>query len=209
MLKALITAVVCAPLLAGCIAVNIEGEVAEDLFAEAMEEHDEEWEERQRDDGDREEIVERHLHGLRLAVKAWGETDRHDLAERTEMALHAFELELEGREDPEAREIMKAAPGEEDQLELLRGAARLYGEWDMPDRQHVCAEAAEWLEHGRERDDHHDPRQHGEQGERRINALANALEREILSRRELEQRLREIEERMEGIEESLLDLRNR
>ena len=47
----------------------------------------------------------------RVAVEVFIDINREDLAHQMEYALHSQALALEGRNDEEAREVMKAAPG--------------------------------------------------------------------------------------------------
>ena len=72
--------------------------------------------------------VRRRLAVMRTAVDVLVDEGDEHLAERVERAMHARELILEGRDDPEAMEIRESAPDRGELAELLAHAARLHEE---------------------------------------------------------------------------------
>jgi len=95
------------------------------------------------EENDEIKTVRRRLKVMRTAVDAFLEADRHDAAGLVEHAMHARELSIEGRRDAEANRIREAAPNRAQLAEALGGAARLYREWNMPDRAEALVDLAE------------------------------------------------------------------
>lgn len=89
---------------------------------------------------------------VRYAVEGLVDADRHDAADLLERALHARELELQGRRDEEAMHIRENAPGREDVIELLSLAARELHRQGRGERAAAVAELTEQLRRPRETD---------------------------------------------------------
>lgn len=95
-----------------------------------------------RQDGERRE-ARRRLAVMRYAVDVLIEVDRHDSADLVERAMHALELALEGRTDPEAVEIRRSAPDAEVMVELLAWASSLHAERGRGEKAQVLRDLAE------------------------------------------------------------------
>ena len=76
----------------------------------------------------------RHLELMRHAHHALERAHRPDAADIIRRAIRAREVTLEGRRDEEANHIRAAAPGREDQAELLHLASRVLREMDEGER---------------------------------------------------------------------------
>ncbi|MCH7961035.1 MAG: hypothetical protein IIC49_01740, partial [Planctomycetes bacterium] len=89
---------------------------------------------------------------VRYAVEGLVDADRHDAADLLERALHARELEFQGRRDEEAMHIRENAPGREDVIELLSLAARELHRQGRGERADAVVELTKQLRHPRETD---------------------------------------------------------
>lgn len=96
-----------------------------------------------REENDEIRTVRSRLKVMRTAVDAFVKVNRHDAAELVEYAMHARELAIEGRRDEEANRIREKAPNRGQLAEALGAAAKLYREWDMPDRAEALADLSE------------------------------------------------------------------
>lgn len=100
---------------------------------------------------------------MRYAVKAYLEVDRHDAADRVERAMHAREMDLEERRDPEANRIREGRPSTGEQVELFVHAANLWDEWGHETKARELRGLAERLQEGelgaheRHREEAHGP----------------------------------------------------
>ncbi len=222
MRKTLIVAALTASLLGGCATdgqaqqaelerAHIELVQAQDEAARAREDA-----QQSREEAEQARIAAREAHPeirearrqlkvMRYAVEAWVDADRHDLAAAMERAMHAMELRIAGRRDPEAMEIYEASPGREDKVELLAGASRHLREKGRVERAEATGELAELMMRKRGR---------GEGGrddasEDRLRRVANLAEKSMHRAELVEERVRELEERLEGIEELLMELKTR
>jgi len=74
-------------------------------------------------------MARKHLEIMRIAMHGLLEAEKRDLAHRLEQAIHALELRLEGRRDPEALKVYEGAPNREQQIELLFHAAKMWDEF--------------------------------------------------------------------------------
>lgn len=187
---------------------------------------------RRRARGDEERrFLEEQTEVLRLAMRALIEGERHDAAHLVELAIHARELQLAGRQDPEAREIRERAPNREQVIELLVLAEGLYREFDldeMADRVIAMTEEL-WGERGergerargresdrerargRERNGERRERERAERGERNERRRADRAERSERRRAERGRRGQNeandrARERIEQLHERLADL---
>ena len=94
---------------------------------------------RRPDEADRREreTVKRRLQAMRFAFEALMRAEKREAAEVMEHAIHAQELALEGRRDPEAIEVRKTAPKLGQQTELLFFAAKLLAEQGKAEQAEV------------------------------------------------------------------------
>ena len=92
------------------------------------------------------EIAEQRLEVMRLAIKAFREAEKSDAAEALEKAIHALELRVEGRDDPEARKIRGNAPELGQQVELLLYAGDLWEEFGHERKAAMCTELGRELQ---------------------------------------------------------------
>ncbi len=72
------------------------------------------------------EIAERQIEALRLAIGVLRDEGRIEAIELVRRAIRAREVGLEGRRDPEARQIRQRSPGRERIIELMELAQELY-----------------------------------------------------------------------------------
>ncbi|UCF14345.1 MAG: hypothetical protein JSW59_13100 [Phycisphaerales bacterium] len=84
------------------------------------------------------EVMEMGLHALRQANRA-------DAAELLTLAIRACEMMLEGRRDEEVEAVRERAPTREQLAEILSMAARLWREFDQPDKAAVVGQLAEQM----------------------------------------------------------------
>jgi len=84
------------------------------------------------------EVMEMGLHALR-------EANRADAAELLMRAIRAREMMLEGRRDEEAQAVRRRAPNREQLTEILSMAARLWRQFDRPDRAAEVGQLARQL----------------------------------------------------------------
>jgi hypothetical protein len=161
---------------------------------------------------------------MRLAVDVLGRGERPELAERLEHALHAHELEMEGRRDAEAVRIRETAPNLANQIELLMVAREIL----VHEGREDAAEEVGRLEHelrghwerGRERERREHGGRHGhpdmehvlhrfmertEHLEVKLRRTHEHLERFMERVEHAEMRIRELEERVEREEEEAED----
>jgi transposase len=85
--------------------------------------------ERERAGGREREIARHQIEVMKMAMPAILEAGRKDTAELLEHAIHARELALEGRRDPEATRIRESAPDLGVQVEILTLASKLWREY--------------------------------------------------------------------------------
>ena len=99
-------------------------------------------------DGNRKEIeiAERRIEVMRLAHHAFREAEKRDAAEAMERAIHALELGIEGRNDPEARRIREKAPKLGQQAELMLFAGKLWDEFGHESKAKRCFELGRELQ---------------------------------------------------------------
>lgn len=90
--------------------------------------------------------LEAYFRVLRFAKAAMREAENGEAAELVERALHAAELKREGRKDREAREIIERSPRPRQLARIFAEAARLYRDWNNPDRADICARWAESMQ---------------------------------------------------------------
>lgn len=146
------------------------------------------------------EVVKHHVEILRLGMKALLEAEKEDAARRLEHAIHARELMLEGRRDPEAREIVESSPKPAALAELMRHAAERWAEFRHPGNAARCEELARRFEEmaregGGPRPEGGEPRPE----ERREEALHRV--------EKLEAQVRELREALERVLRELRELR--
>jgi hypothetical protein len=99
---------------------------------------------RSRHDGDA-EFWRRNMDTLRIAMKGLAEAEKHDAADLMERAIHARELMIAGRRDPEAMELRKRGPDDAQLSELLRMAAGFWAEHGHEQKAAQCHELANHL----------------------------------------------------------------
>ena len=108
----------------------------------------------ERHNGER-EVAQRLVRAMRLGVEGLARTDRQHAAHNLERALHARQLNLEGRRDEEAREIRHTAPGLGQEAELMALAANVLREQGRNDAADIVAREArrlqEWHKQRRQR----------------------------------------------------------
>jgi hypothetical protein len=73
-------------------------------------------------------MAKERIETMRIAMHGLLEAEKRDLAHRLEQAIHALELRLEGRRDPEALKVYEGAPNREQQIELLIHAVKIWDE---------------------------------------------------------------------------------
>lgn len=79
------------------------------------------------------EVAMARVRALKAAIDAVREANRHEAAERIELAILLYAHAMEGHE-AEVRELSHRAPSQEEQVDLLRMATRLYREFGRADR---------------------------------------------------------------------------
>lgn len=80
---------------------------------------------------------------MRLALPALREADRRDAADLIERAIHALQMDVQGRRDHESAMIRNNAPGVGDQIEILQMASGLWREFGHDERAVMVGELAE------------------------------------------------------------------
>ncbi len=85
------------------------------------------------------------LAAMKLALPALREAEKPELAKTMHKALRALEIQLEGRTDDEARQLVAHAPNRENVIELLFYAADLYQKWGKADPAEACRLAGKTL----------------------------------------------------------------
>lgn len=87
---------------------------------------------------------------MRMAIHGLLEAERRDAADLLERAVHARQVDMEGRRDREARNIRENAPELGAQVELLQMSAGLWTEFGQLERARAIRELAERMWAGRE-----------------------------------------------------------
>ena len=145
----------------------------------------EQMHERRRGDHEREQ-AKLQLRALRIAfetIHARKDERSQRAAKMVEHAMHARELRLKGRRDKEARRVYESAPNEANVIELLGWASKLLKEQRKREEAEFVGGVAErmhaaWKEHReRGRDDERNLHERVERLERRLEKLANIVER--------------------------------
>ncbi len=141
-------------------------------------------------------MAEHHVEIMRLAFHAFREAKKGDWAELMEHAIHVRELQLAGRRDEEAREIMRKGPNLGAQAELLHAAAALWKKWGHKKRAAMCLELGK----------HFGQRWHKKRGPKNAKGkkkhgaargeMLQLLERTLHRVEKLERRIAELEERL-------------
>ncbi|MFH1575132.1 MAG: hypothetical protein ABIG68_14210 [Acidobacteriota bacterium] len=160
--------------------------------------------ERQEERGRQEREHERFIRQLEVgekALAAFREANMPEQAERLERAIHSRRLELEGRNDEEARQIRARAPDLEEVIHLISEAAGL---WDQRGDQHqaenlrrLAAELRGELR-GPQRDDQ--PRRAAEEGQ---------FEEMRQQMRRLSQRMERLQQAVQGLVRDMEALKRR
>jgi len=155
------------------------------------------------------DIVRGWIQTMRIAMRALLGADREELAHQLEHAIHAYELGLEGRRDPEAKRIRETAPSRANQAELLLVAARILDERGHGDASERVEELGRHFAELERRRGHRSRRRH-EREERETHArhveYVEHLHRALERIERLEQRMRRLEGGLERIHESLQTL---
>jgi hypothetical protein len=94
---------------------------------------------------DEREMARKQLEIMRTAMHGLLEAEKEDLAHRLEWAIHALELRLEGRRDPEAVKVYEGAPDREQIVELLNYSAKLWVEFGHEKKAESIRWLARWL----------------------------------------------------------------
>ncbi len=149
---------------------------------------------------------------MRYAVEALVEADRHDAADLLERVMHARELVLEGRRDPEALRIRENAPGWGRQVELLKFAAGFLREFRRKEQAAAVDDLAERIRNHHDGDrEGRDARGHERRAtrERDEPRRANAERHEAAMRRieRLERGLTELAEAVKALRRELRSAR--
>ncbi|UCG48781.1 MAG: hypothetical protein JSU94_03185, partial [Phycisphaerales bacterium] len=95
--------------------------------------------------GSERDVVRHQLEVMRMALPALKEADRAEAAELLALAIRSREMMLEGRRDEEAQAALERAPSREQLAEILAMAARLWREFDKPDKAAVVGQLAEQM----------------------------------------------------------------
>ncbi|MHC4514003.1 MAG: hypothetical protein ACYTGW_08835 [Planctomycetota bacterium] len=92
--------------------------------------------ERERDEREHDHVAEgkKHLQILGYAKAAFAEAGKKDALDMIERTMHALEMQLAGRRDREARQIIERAPGHEDIIELLGWASKILAEYGAEEK---------------------------------------------------------------------------
>ena len=113
----------------------------EQLYADLQRRRPKRERERKRDERDRNERgngeraeAKRQLQVMRYAKAAFDEAGKKDALDLIERVMHARELQLEGRRDREARQIIAKAPGNDDVVEILGWAAKILAEYGAEEK---------------------------------------------------------------------------
>ena len=91
------------------------------------------------------EVAIHQLEVMRMALTALREADRGDAVELLTLAIRSREMTLEGRRDEEAQRLRERAPKREQLAEILGRAAKLWREFDKPDKASLVGQLAEQL----------------------------------------------------------------
>ena len=89
------------------------------------------------------EVAIHQLEVMGMALHALKEANRADAVELLTLAIRAREMMLEGRRDDEANAVRERAPNREQLVDILLVAARLWREFDKPDKGAVVEQLAE------------------------------------------------------------------
>ena len=89
------------------------------------------------------EVALEQLEVMRVALHALREAERGDAIERLTLAIRAREMMLEGRRDEEARMVRERAPNRAQLAEILTLAARLWRQYDQPEKAVAVGRLAE------------------------------------------------------------------
>jgi len=82
-----------------------------------------------REHDERRRRAEEWIEVMRHAMKALVEAEERDRAHRLEHKIHSFELQLEGRKDEKAREVVETAPSLGETARILERAGDLWAEF--------------------------------------------------------------------------------
>jgi hypothetical protein len=139
---------------------------------------------------------------MRAAVELLVDTDRHDLAEQMELALHRMELDRERRDDPEAMHVRERAPSLGDTAEIRMHCANVWEEMGWETRAEQARDLGRVLmkraEHERQQGQHggadHEMRAAFEKLHERLAEVEDRLDK-------MGQRLKRVFELMEELAE--------
>jgi hypothetical protein len=109
---------------------------------------------RERRDGRSEKAEFQRLKIMKTAIPALLEGGDENLAHQLEQALHAREMVLDGRRDPQARRIIDSSPKLGQQIEILHHAANLWEEFGHEGKAGSLFELVEEM-HGQFEREHH------------------------------------------------------
>jgi hypothetical protein len=99
------------------------------------------------------EVAIHQLEVMNMALTALREANRGDAVELLTLAIRSREMTLEGRRDEEAQRLRERAPKREQLAEILGTAAKLWREFDKPDKAALVGQLTEQLSgRGRRRD---------------------------------------------------------
>lgn len=148
-----------------------------------------------RDDrNDARQTVERQLDILRTALHAFREAERTEAIRAMEHIIHARELELTGRDGPDARRIRETAPNLGGQVELLTLAAKL---WDEFGHESKAGQLRELAAHYRQALERERSQAHSAQP---------ARERDAVPPREMSEREQQLLQRIERLEATMREV---
>ena len=88
------------------------------------------------------EVAIHQLEVMGMALTALREANRGDAVELLTRAIHSCEMMLEGRRDEEAQRMRQRAPNREQLAEVLAMAAKLWREFDKPDKAALVGQLA-------------------------------------------------------------------
>jgi hypothetical protein len=148
------------------------------------------------------EVAMHQLEIMRTALPALREGERRDAAELLERAIHAREVNLEGRRDEEAHQIRERSPGIGDQAEILLLAAELWQKFGHEKKAEAVGDLGRQFQAKFRRAQAAGEQKRAE-GER---ASARAIEHFDLLAASPEQQARETQHRLELLEERLARL---
>jgi hypothetical protein len=168
--------------------------------------------------GNREQAVaRRRLEMMHMALPALLEAGRHETAELLERAIRALEVNLERREDRQAREIREQSPDLGQQIEILRYAAELWEEFGHETKAAALGKYAEDMlaayrqrQERRARQDRQPP-DRPERAERQRERERSRAERRRPTDREaaIMEQMEELQRRMAELERMIRELRGR